>query len=317
MPRVRYSSRSETPIHMNEDRLRRITVCVCTYKRPDLLLRCLKVLDDLNTDGLFTYSVVVVDNDEMRSAESAVREHATVARVPIKYCVEPRQNIALARNQAIENASGDFVALIDDDEFPTRNWLTVLFKICQEYGAAGVLGPVVRYFDETPPAWLEKSSLYTRPINPTGSVVRWEGSRTGNALLRKDIFTPGEPPFRPEFRAGEDQDFFRRMIEAGHKFIWSAEAVVYEVVPPNRWKRRYMIRKALLRGATASMQPNCGPLSIVKSLMAVVAYSLSLPFICLFGHHRFMTVLIKLCDHLGKLFAVLGLNPVKEEYVAG
>jgi hypothetical protein len=28
-----------------------------------------------------------------------------------------------------------------------------------------------------------------------------------------------------------------------------------------------------------------------------------------------MTVLVSLCDHLGKLLAVLGFNPVKEQYV--
>ena len=36
----------------------------------------------------------------------------------VKYCVEPRQNIALARNKALQNAEGDLIAFIDDDEFP-------------------------------------------------------------------------------------------------------------------------------------------------------------------------------------------------------
>ena len=34
-----------------------------------------------------------------------------------------KQNIALARNKAIENAKGDFIAFIDDDEFPLDQWL--------------------------------------------------------------------------------------------------------------------------------------------------------------------------------------------------
>ena len=93
--------------------------------------------------------------------------------------------------------------------------------------------------------------------------------------------------------------------------------MVYEVVPPVRWKRSYMMRKALLRGATAALQPNCGPLNIAKSVLAVGVYSVALPFTLLLGHHIFMTVLVKLCDHLGKLLALVGLNPVKEEYVAG
>ena len=82
----------------------------------------------------------------------------------------------------------------------------------------------------------------------------------------------GEPVFRQEFRAGEDQDFFRRMIEKGHKFIWCDEAVAYESVPPIRWKRSVMLKRALLRGASAALQPTVGAFSALKSVTAVVVY---------------------------------------------
>jgi hypothetical protein len=125
-----------------------------------------------------------------------------------------------------------------------------------------------------------------------------------------------ELPFRPQFRAGEDQDFFRRKIEQGNAFIWSADAVVYETVPPARWKRRYMLRKALLRGASARLQPSCDAASIAKSLVAVPLYAVALPFALLAGQHRFMTLLVSMFDHLGKLLALVGVNPVPEPYVA-
>jgi hypothetical protein len=28
-----------------------------------------------------------------------------------------------------------------------------------------------------------------------------------------------------------------------------------------------------------------------------------------------MTLLVKLCDHLGKLLALVGINPIREQYV--
>src|SRR5450755_1272078 len=134
-----------------------VCVCVCTYKRPQCLQRLLKELAAQDTQGLFTFSIVVADNDELQSAKSAVFDFAAQGSVPIKYCVEPQQGIALARNKAIENASGDFMALIDDDEFPTKDWLLNLLKTCEEYQVDGVLGPVKRHFDGEPPAWLVKS----------------------------------------------------------------------------------------------------------------------------------------------------------------
>jgi glycosyltransferase involved in cell wall biosynthesis len=292
-----------------------ISVCICTYKRPHFLPRLLKELGAQETGGRFTFSIVVADNDEARSAEGMVRDLAAKTPVAVTYCVEPRQNIALARNKAVENATGDFVAFIDDDEFPAPGWLLGMFQACEQYNAAGVLGPVKRYFDVKPPAWVVKGNFYERPTHPTGFVIAWSGGRTGNLLVRKQLFTDGEPPFRPEFRAGEDQDFFRRKIAKGHVFIWCNEAVVYEVVPPSRWNRTIMLRRALLRGATTVLHPTFGVLEIVKSLVAVPLYILALPVAFVLGQHRFMNLLVRLFDHLGKLLAVVGINPVEEQYV--
>jgi hypothetical protein len=41
----------------------------------------------------------------------------------------------------------------------------------------------------------------------------------------------------------------------------------------------------------------------------------ALPFALVLGQHRFMTLLVKLFDHVGKLLALFGINPVTEEYV--
>src|SRR2546426_506134 len=105
-----------------------ISVCICTYKRPQLLKRLLEELAKQDPAGKFTYSIMVADNDHTQSAKPLVSEFAAISPVPIKYCVEPEQNIARVRNKAIAGADGDFIAFIDDDEFPTRGWLHSLFE---------------------------------------------------------------------------------------------------------------------------------------------------------------------------------------------
>lgn len=292
-----------------------ISVCICTYKRALLLKRLLDKLRDQDTDGAFTYSIVVADNDALQSAREVVSDFAATSSIPITYCVEPHQNIPSARNKAIENASGHFVAFIDDDEFPTKRWLVTLLSACDRYGADGALGPVKRHFDGSPPKWIVKGAFYQRPTYSTGLVIDWKKGRTNNVLLNKRVFSLGGQPFRPEFRSGEDQDFFRRMIELGCVFIWCNEAVVYEVVPPVRWKRSFILKRGLLRGATSILHPTFGLGEVIKSLIAVPAYTVALPFAFVCGHHLFMALAEKLCDHTGKLLALLGFNPVKEPYV--
>jgi glycosyltransferase involved in cell wall biosynthesis len=292
-----------------------ISVCVCTYKRPAFLTRLLEELDRQETSSLFTFSIVVADNDDRRSAETVVRDFAVRSMIPIRYCVQPRQNIALTRNTAVEHAAGDFVAFIDDDEFPDRRWLLTLFEACHEYDAAGVIGPVRRHFDDTPPAWVVKGRFYERPRFSTGSVIDWTMGRTNNVLLKREVLAADAQPFRPEFRTGEDQDFFRRMIDKGFLFIWCDEAIAYEVVPPIRWKRTFMLRRALLQGTVSVLHPTFGRRAIAKSVIAVPAYLAALPVSLMFGQSRFMTVLVKLCDHLGRLLAAVGINAIREPYV--
>lgn len=292
-----------------------ISVCVCTYKRPEFLERLLADLGVQETDGLFTYSIVVTDNDSLRSAEALVKEFAAKTPIHVTYSVEARQNICLARNTAIEHSTGEFVAFIDDDEFPEKRWLVNLFKACNTEGVAGVLGPVKSYFDKNAPQWVVKGGFYDRPTHPTGFVIDWIEGRTGNVLLKTQLFEHGVPPFDPAFHRGGDTDFFRRMIEKGRVFIWCDEAVVYEEVPPVRWTRAFMLKRALLRGKLTLKNPGFGVRSIATSALAVATYAVALPFALLMGQHRFMNILVRLCDHLGKLLAVVGINPIKSPYV--
>jgi len=291
-----------------------ICVCICTFKRPLPLRRLLDELADQATDGLFTYSIVVADNDKEESGRSAVEEFRASAPVPILYCVELERGIAHTRNRVLSNAVGDYFALIDDDEVPIREWLLQLFTACNKFGTDGILGPVVRRFDGQPPKWLEKSNFFERPVMPTGLDVVWAASRTGNVLLKKSVLAGDMEPFRTELRSWEDQDFFKRKSTNGFHFTWCAEAMAYEIVPPERWTRAYQIRMALLCGADDHNVSSFGIIHIVKSLVAVPLYALLLPFLLLFGQHIFMDYLTRFCEHSSRLLALVGIHLVRGAY---
>jgi glycosyltransferase involved in cell wall biosynthesis len=295
------------------DTLPHTTVCICTFRRPSYLKRLLEKLQQQSTRGAFSFSVVVCDNDARQSAASivsAVRESGTM---DISYCWEPRQNIALARNKALEQARGDFVAFIDDDEFPAAGWLEALVSACETYAADGVLGPVRPHFASPPPDWIVKGRLCQRPEHKTGRTMAWNECRTGNLLFRRRILERTTQPFRAEFgTGGEDTDFFMRLTQQGCAFIWSNEAIAYETVPPCRYTRRYMIKRALLRGRNILKLPVGRFALLARSLVAVPLYCMALPVLLLLGQHWFMRYCVKLCDHLGRLLAILGINPVGE-----
>jgi glycosyltransferase involved in cell wall biosynthesis len=288
-----------------------ISVCICTFKRENLLRLLLEKLEDQTTEGLFTYSAVVADNDSSESAKGVVAEFCSTHRLAVTYCVEPQQNIALARNMAVQHASGDFIAFMDDDEFPADDWLCALFKACEAHGVAGILGPVIPYYESEPPQWVKKGGFFDRPAYKTGYKLNWAESRTGNVLFRKDLLNGVATPFRPEFdTGGEDVDFFFRMKEKGCAFVWCNEAIVYEEVPSSRCNRSYLLKRALLRGSNFPKHPRERLKNAFKSLIAVPCYALVLPLLAPFGQHVFLTYLIKLLDHASRLLAFLGLKLV-------
>src|SRR5512135_3344884 len=165
-----------------------ISVCVCTYRRNRMLARLLRNLALQETWDRFTYSVVVVDNDAAGSARGEVARLAAELNLEIVYGIESERTIPAARNHAIGLARGNFIGIIDDDEFPPPHWLATLHEAIQAYGTDGALGPVYPFFEQPPPAWIIRSRLLELPQWPTGQILQWNQTRTGNVLLKKGVF---------------------------------------------------------------------------------------------------------------------------------
>ena len=154
---------------------------------------------------------------------------------------------------------------------------------------------------------------------PFAADCRWL-TRTGNCLLKRSLFKGPDGRFLPEFGSGgEDRDFFKRMIYRGHVFVWCAEAPISEMVPPDRWKILTMLRRALLRGKMTYQARKSYPSNLLGSFGAVLFYTVGLPFLWIsspiFGFEVFAKILIRDCDHLGKILALFGIEPVKHRYV--
>ena len=135
-------------------------------------------------------------------------------------------------------------------------------------------------------------------------------TRTGNVLVRRSLFTEAAGCFDPKYglSGGGDAIFFKRLIEKGKVFIWCDEAHVYETVPRERQRLSYYVKRAFTRGMTEAWEHPLLSVSTVRSLVAVLVYTVSLPFCLPLGTHVFTKYLIKNCDHLGKLLAHVGIS---------
>jgi glycosyltransferase involved in cell wall biosynthesis len=259
--------------------------------------------------------LTVVDNDAQESAKEVTSRAKSEAPFEIEYQVEPERSISLARNKLVKYSTGDMIAFIDDDEFPDENWLLFHYRTLLGSEADGVLGPVIAHFDTTPPPWLPKSGLLDRKRFRTNTILTESRyTRTGNVLLWRDIFRADENPFNPAYgkSGGEDAVFFRRKLQDGKSFIWCDEAYVYETVPLERQRVSYHIKRAFVRGLTSAWSTPFFSRSTMISIMAVLAYTLLLPFSLILGYHASVRLLVKDCDHAAKLLGYAGIRLTTE-----
>jgi succinoglycan biosynthesis protein ExoM len=303
------------------EHLPHISVCICTYKRPGMLKTLLWELQKIETGGLFSYSAVIIDNDQEGSAKKTIEEISSESIIRLEYHIQPQRSIALARNMAVQKARGDFVAFIDDDEFPVSEWLLNLYQACRDFKADGVLGPIRPYFEVPPPDWVLKGRFCERPEYETGTRLHWKRTRTGNVLLGRHLLE-GEYPFNPQFASGgEDVNFFKEKTDMGYIFVWCNEAPVYEIVPPIRLRKSYFIKRLFLQGNISTQyqgtldrfRDKAG--SCIKSFTAFLLYSSILPFTLLAGVHVFMKYLLKDVYHVSRLLGILGFVDVKNRNI--
>lgn len=296
-----------------------ISVCICTYNRNILLERLLKKLDIQETNGLFTYSIIVIDNDSKGSAKELISRMSHETTYSIQYEIEPETSIPAARNHAIKLARGEYIAIIDDDEFPASSWLLNLHKALNTFDVDGVLGPVFPFFKEKPPSWLVKGAFYERPVYRTGTILEWYQTRTGNVMLHRRVFDEHCLRFDLNYRtSSSDRAFFLEAIKLGYKFIFAEEAPVYEIVPPERWQKSYFLKRSIVQGYSTwhNIKKTGGfflkTTQFIKSLISLIVYILIFPISLLMGPRFYVKILEKGAYHLSQLLARVGIELIKK-----
>jgi len=170
--------------------MKKIAICVITYKRPEGLSNLLASLNQLSFNKVPRpiLELVVVDNDTSGNAAQLCKAIDFPDYAAIKCVTEERRGISYARNTAIASTSADvdFIAFIDDDEIADPAWLDELLHAEKVHDADVVTGCVLSHFTDEMPDWIRRGAFFDRERYVTGQPLTW--ARTGNVLIRKSIF---------------------------------------------------------------------------------------------------------------------------------
>ena len=230
----------------------RVAVCACTYLRPRGLARLLDGLAAVAVPPGVAVEVVIVDNDPAGSGRPVVEAARPGFPFPLRYLLEREPGIVAARNAALAAAGPvDAVAFLDDDEWPSPQWLAELLRVGEQVGAEVVTGTVEPVFDEEPPGWARAGGFFERPRHPDGARIHY--ARTSNVLLGRAALAVHDPPFEDTGSdGGEDTLLFHRVHLAGLPIVWADRATVYESVPASRVSPRWIVLRQYRYGLTRS-----------------------------------------------------------------
>lgn len=220
-----------------------IDICVATVRRPTMLLTALNSLAKLRIPDGVVVRVVVIDNDANQSAAETVADFGTAAPFPTVYVCEPEKGIASARNTALAQCHGDFVAFFDDDQVADLDWLVHLYRTAITFSADVVFGPVLSVLPSSAPDWLRNGDFFERTRSKTGTPRPHGG--TGSVLIRKTVIDRAGRGFDRTFglSGGSDTEYFVYLGTQGAVMVWCDEALAWEDVPPLRANLRWLLRR--------------------------------------------------------------------------
>jgi succinoglycan biosynthesis protein ExoM len=296
-----------------------VSICIATYRRPEGLSRLLDSLERLKLPSGLRVETIVIDNDADETARPIVE-----ARVdgldPLRYAVEPRRNIAHARNAAVSQARGEWVAFIDDDEAADENWIAAYWELIERTQCDGATGPVLPRLESIVTPWLDLETFYARNRHATGYPLGPADLYTSNAWVRRRLFD--EQRFDPAYglTGGEDSELFGRLLRSGARFLWCDEARVVDFVPPERHCLGWLAQRAFRGGCvhTRLGRSTASGDSLERALRALIligGFAAITPFVALGGRRRLARVILRICTQAGHLWALVGRS--YEEYGAG
>ncbi|MEO1429686.1 MAG: hormogonium polysaccharide biosynthesis glycosyltransferase HpsE [Cyanobacteria bacterium J06633_8] len=233
-----------------------LTVAIPTYNGENRLPQVLdKLKQQINTEYI-NWEVIIVDNNSTDGTAKLIKEYQEnwLQNVPLKYCFEPEQGISFARQTAMNEALGELVGFIDDDNPPFINWVSSACKFAKKYPQAGAFSSRIHgIFETNPPEELKDITFYLALVDRGSEPLMYEPRKKGlppgaGLVVRRDVWKKYVPAKllligRTKKRwmpTGQDAEALLYIHRAGWEIWYNPEMEIEHIIPSSRLDEKYL-----------------------------------------------------------------------------
>lgn len=227
-----------------------LTLLVCTFNRSQDLTELLRSAVAQQTDGSFTYEVLVVDNNSTDNTRGVVEFFIQAGHQNIRYLFEGKQGKSNALNSGLVAARGWAYAITDDDFILPPDWVKQIIHGFRAHSDVSfVSGKVLPRWYADPPLWVGPDHWSPLALADYGDETFYVDEHRQVCLLAcafrsADVQAVGG--YRPDLSVTEnsiggveDLDILQRLWKSGRRGVYLPTIWFLHKVPKTRLVKSY------------------------------------------------------------------------------
>ena len=243
----------------------KLTLIIATYNRSASLIRTLSSVVRQSAAPEVWECLVVNNNSKDDTAEAFAAFAEEHKGFNLRMVVEHEQGLSAARNRGIHEAKGHYVAIIDDDETISEQFIEAYIDLFEGGDAFAACGPIEVRYDHKRPLWMSKfpEKMIANPLDLGRHICNvpldvMPGG--GNMAFRREVFDMygyfdtrlgrnGE-----DLTGGEECDIYARIRQLGERIFYVPQSKVYHHIPDSKLTRDYFDRLSYAVGRSKRLR---------------------------------------------------------------